>query len=89
MRNNFAPVVGARFASTAGDGKIHQVIGAVVDGTRKTPQGRNYNIHYMSLAMKGDPRTDIRPVNSQIRLRHSAANSQCLGDGQWWPEASP
>ena len=37
IKSNFAPALSARFASTdsARDGKIHQVIGAVVDGTRK------------------------------------------------------
>lgn len=39
IKQNFAPALSARFASTdAGrDGKIHQVIGAVVDGTSKSP----------------------------------------------------
>lgn len=32
IRSNLAPALGARFASGVGDGKIHQVIGAVVDG---------------------------------------------------------
>lgn len=38
IKKSFAPALSARFASTdsAKDGKIHQVIGAVVDGTRKT-----------------------------------------------------
>lgn len=35
IRKNLAPALGARFASSAGDGKIHQVIGAVVDGMLK------------------------------------------------------
>jgi F-type H+-transporting ATPase subunit beta len=35
VKKNFAPAIAQRFASTnsAKDGKIHQVIGAVVDGT--------------------------------------------------------
>lgn len=34
LKNNFAPALGARLASTSAlDGKVHQVIGAVVDGT--------------------------------------------------------
>ena len=32
VQKNLAPALGARFASGVGDGKIHQVIGAVVDG---------------------------------------------------------
>ena len=35
IRNNLGPALGARFASGVGDGKIHQVIGAVVDGMQK------------------------------------------------------
>jgi hypothetical protein len=37
IKKSFAPALSARFASTdsAKDGKIHQVIGAVVDGTQK------------------------------------------------------
>lgn len=37
IKKNFAPALAARFASTdsAKDGKIHQVIGAVVDGMWK------------------------------------------------------
>ncbi|KAK3169968.1 atp2, beta subunit of the F1 sector of mitochondrial F1F0 ATP synthase [Lepraria neglecta] len=31
IKSNFSPALGARFASGVGDGKIHQVIGAVVD----------------------------------------------------------
>ena len=40
IKNNLAPALGARFASGVGDGKIHQVIGAVVDGTQ-IPQQLN------------------------------------------------
>lgn len=37
IKNNFAPAVNARFASTdVREGKIHQVIGAVVDGEQNT-----------------------------------------------------
>lgn len=33
LKNNFTPALGARLASTSAlEGKIHQVIGAVVDG---------------------------------------------------------
>ena len=32
IRNNLAPALAARFASSVGEGKVHQVIGAVVDG---------------------------------------------------------
>ena len=32
IRSNLAPAFAARFASSVGEGKIHQVIGAVVDG---------------------------------------------------------
>ena len=38
IQNNFSPALGARFASDVRDGKIHQVIGAVVDGTANIPQ---------------------------------------------------
>ena len=38
IKKNFAPALGARFASTdVRDGKIHQVIGAVVDGEPDSP----------------------------------------------------
>ena len=44
IKTNFAPSLSARFASTdsAKDGRIHQVIGAVVDGM-------------FSLDLEGDP----------------------------------
>lgn len=44
LKNNLAPALGARLASTSAlDGKIHQVIGAVVDGMSTVPR------HYRSL----------------------------------------
>ena len=40
IKNNLAPALGARFASTdVREGKIHQVIGAVVDGKQNTSIG--------------------------------------------------
>lgn len=37
IKSNLAPALGARFASgDARDGKVHQVIGAVVDGKQNT-----------------------------------------------------
>jgi len=39
IKNTFSPAFGARFASDVRDGKIHQVIGAVVDGM-ETPQAK-------------------------------------------------
>ena len=42
IKTNFAPALSARFASndSVKDGKVHQVIGAVVDGMRKFCPGR-------------------------------------------------
>ncbi len=60
IRTNLAPALGARFASQL-QGKVHQVIGAVVDGMLETPQERRWD---------DDPtwKTFSRPATDSIAL---------------------
>jgi hypothetical protein len=54
IKKNFAPAICSRFASTANavkDGRVHQVIGAVVDGTSK-----------ISSRQQHDPRLDAKNI---------------------------
>lgn len=45
LRTNAAPALGIRFASDAREGKIHQVIGAVVDGPWKSLKKTKPAVH--------------------------------------------
>lgn len=59
VKNNFAPALGARLATTSAlDGKIHQVIGAVVDGTWSTPRSRALHLHYGCEALLAQTNTE-------------------------------
>ena len=52
IRTNLAPALGARFASGVGDGKIHQVIGAVVDGMQIV-SGKALRFRRQAWSLKG------------------------------------
>lgn len=60
VKTNFAPALGARLATTSAlDGKIHQVIGAVVDGTWSTLRSRALHSHYRCEALLAQTNTEV------------------------------
>jgi hypothetical protein len=65
IKQNFLPAFSARFASTdsAKDGKIHQVIGAVVDGIEISP-------YQLSMALKAPALLDGTTDNDDSKIRH-------------------
>lgn len=87
IKKNFAPALSARFASTDSGltGKIHQVIGAVVDGTENPchstiaqPAATCWASHYFCQTHINWILTDF--LCSQVRHRHSSSDSQRVGD---------
>ena len=82
-KSNFTPALGARFASGVGDGKIHQVIGAVVDGKPKSLTCRT-TIWQRSFDLPSMKNHDLMifSYDSEIRHRFITTYSQCLGDRQ-------
>jgi hypothetical protein len=78
----------ARFASTdaALHGKIHQVIGAVVDGMRKFFPTARPSFISIEASVRWVP-IDLERLltyhNSQVRYRQASSDSQCSRDDEW------